>query len=423
VVWDHLAPFVVSAANDMLRDVQAEVQANPARRIVFLGRDGHSLAIAARALHPPLYDRHCSEVVLSRVIVEGALQDLERNSGKSFPEISDFRKVSAKVNENAVAGARLRLGDYLQRNRIPAGQPGSEITLIDTSFKGTIQECLSAIFPQTAFSGRYVFFGASPHDRHADTKRGYVLHLGAADSNGGRPLADLPDDPELTFACQDAVAAVEETLSGPLSTPEQWGEGDPVQQASAGAVPDGLNPLRVAHLYTDPGVRQAVQHINLVAVKQYADFRAQGRHRGELRVDAAMERARELGSQLRAWIRETDPDPRLARMLDSFVRRSDKAEVSRLSSAIRSAGLEGENVRRVWEMYGREPTLDNKRAFVARFPEPRNQPRVEPTSSGAADSNAGEARRGRSAGASQRPRRGSPLRRRDRGDFDRGYSR
>jgi hypothetical protein len=72
-------------------------------------------------------------------------------------------------------------------------------------------------------------FAASPHDPHSDTKQGYALHLDAARSFGGRPVSELLTDPSLTFAHQDAIGSIEETLHGPASSPKRIGVSGPVQ--------------------------------------------------------------------------------------------------------------------------------------------------------------------------------------------------
>jgi hypothetical protein len=218
VTRENTAPFVVKVTDDMLVDLHAEAERNPNLTVAFLGRDGHSLAITARRLDPGFYADHCREVVLSRSVVEAAVQDLEANAGKTFPEIADFRAAGRKVDPETVDGARQRLTEYLQTCGIPVGDPDSEVALVDTSYKGTVQELLTATYPKTSFQGRYAFFGASPHDTHADTKKGYALHLDAGHSEGGRPVSELPADERLTLSHQDAIGAIEETLHGPWTS-------------------------------------------------------------------------------------------------------------------------------------------------------------------------------------------------------------
>jgi hypothetical protein len=366
VVWDYLAPFVVKVTGEMLQDIRRELEVNPGRKIAFLGRDGHSLAIAARSLEPELYEKHCTELVLSRPVVDAAVQELELHRGRSFPELVEFRRAAAGVSPDDIPRAGRRLFRYMQANGLPVGELDSEITLVDTSFKGTIQELLTALYPQTSLNGRYVFFGASPGDPHPGTKRGYALHLDLPSSNGGSPLRDLPDDRELTFAHRDAIASVEDTLNGAWSSPRRIRNLAPDQSTDARtnqAV--GINPLRVARLYADPGVRRAVKALALVTTKQYADLFAERRDLGEGWEDELTRRSEGFRLQLHAWIGGERDNPEFARMMNSFVRRGDRDEVAKLSAAIHQAGLPGHEVREIWKAYDSEATIEGKRSFVS----------------------------------------------------------
>jgi hypothetical protein len=273
------------------------------------------------------------------------------------------------VDPQDVTGSMQRLTEYLQRSGVPVGEPGSSVTLVDTSFKGTVQELLAAAYPDTSFQGRYVFFGASPEDPHPGSKTGYALHLDAAESSGGRPVSVLPDDPELTFAHQDAIGSIEETLHGPLGSPKRVEAGGPVQDPLA-AEPDplrGLNPELVDPAYADAVVRQGVMDVDLLAVKDYAEsigaLERQGVDiSGEL--DSGFTRFRD---QIRAWISGEPVDPEFERFMDSFVRRADKGLVSSLADAIRQVGLTPEEAREVWLDFDRLRTVEEKEAFVNQF--------------------------------------------------------
>jgi hypothetical protein len=232
VATEYTAPFIVEVVDAMLDDLYEKVHADPACRIMFVGRDGHSLALATANLAPDLFAVHCSEAIISRSAADMAIQDLERNSGRSFPELAGFRGTAWWINPDHVNGARRYLADYLQRNGIPVGVPGSSVVVVDTSFKGTVQELLAAAFPQTAFSGCYVFFGQAQSDPHPGTKRGYAAHRGEA--SNGQPLQSLPDDPALTFSYIGAIEVVEYTLNGPLESPLRIGPDGPVQQRYQG---------------------------------------------------------------------------------------------------------------------------------------------------------------------------------------------
>ncbi len=372
VTRENTAPFLVKVTDDMLGDLRTDAQESPDLRAVFLGRDGHSLAIAARRLDPRFYAAHGREVVLSRAVVEAAVQDLEVNAGKDFPELSDFRAAGRKVDPNTIDGARQRLTEYLQRSDVPVGERDRQIVLIDTSFKGTVQELMTGVYPATKFQGRYVFYGQSPHDPHPGTKTGYAVHLGADHSAGGRPTSGQPYDRASTLSHQDAIGAVEETLHGSWSSPKRISPSDGPEQYRLREDPDpldGLNPIRVAEPYRDPLVREASYDAALLAVAHYADHISQQRTnyvdtRNELQTgfDRYTER-------IRSWIcGDSVDDPGFATVLDSFVRRADKASVNSLARAIEETGRSAVSAREVWTAYdGAGSSPQEKQAFVAAF--------------------------------------------------------
>ncbi|WP_149826082.1 hypothetical protein [Streptomyces tailanensis] len=199
---EHSGPFMVSIAADMLDDLRSDVRQNPDRVIAFLGRDGHSLAAAVRGLDPEFFDRHCREVVVSRAVVDAALQDLEKNDGASFPEADAFRGARKKVDPADVDGSYQHLTHYLRASGVPMGLPGSSVTVVDTSFKGTVQELMSAAYPQTEIQGRYAFLALSPDDPHPEAKQGYVLHQEPDAVWQGLPQPYLPEQRSQTFGNQ-----------------------------------------------------------------------------------------------------------------------------------------------------------------------------------------------------------------------------
>ncbi|MGW5364490.1 hypothetical protein [Actinopolymorpha pittospori] len=368
VARDYTAPFIVRAVDDMLTDIRVDLDRDPTERVVFVGRDGNSLAIAARQLNPDLIESHSSYVVLSRAVVDAAIQDLEQGANKSFPELGDFRRAAGKVDPTTIEGAKQRLTEYLLMAGVPAGRPGAAITLVDTSYKGTVQELLSAVYPESNFQGRYVFYGASPMDPHPGTKKGYALNLEADRSGGGRPLNQLPGDPSLTLAHQDAIGAVEETLHGPYTSPRRI-DGDGPQQSWQRDEPeplDGLNPLRVAEPYKDPTTREAVKAVNLLAVADYAAHIARDRAAGNDTSSELRDGATAYTTQVRAWIAGEECDPRFAEVMDSFVRRSDKAHVDALGRAIKRSG-HADDAEPIWTAYDELDSLDQRATFVANF--------------------------------------------------------
>ncbi|MFC5724876.1 hypothetical protein ACFP1Z_32485 [Streptomyces gamaensis] len=367
----HHGPFITSVAVQMLPDLHAD--ADVGRTIVFLGRDGHSFAAAVRALEPGFFARHCKEAVLSRVVVDAALQDLETHRGERFPAVDGFRRTRNRVPPETVPGAYRHLTSYLRAMGIPAGLPGSTVTVVDSSFKGTVQELLSATYPQTDFQGRYAFFGASPADPHPGTKHGYVIDLPPERTAEGRglPFDELPDDPALTFASGVALSVIEDTLHGPLDTPLRISALGPEQplQRSDGEPLMGFNPVVVPGRYRSPAVREAAKAAALLAVFDHAAETARRRDAGENCEHELMQARREFTRHVRAWIRrDTGADPALKTVLDSLVHRTEWPAIARLHSALASAGISEEAAAPLWQHFESLPTLHDKRAFADATP-------------------------------------------------------
>ncbi len=199
VAYEFPAPLMVRVADDMLADLRDDVAARKVDRVVALGRDGHHLALAMGRLDGEFFRRHGSNLVLSRLLVENALQDLERHQGLTFPQLHAFRGAAPRVNPADTIGGLRVLTDYLHDEHVPVGRPGSRVALVDTSFKGSVQELLAAVYPETEFLGRYAFYGESPDDPHPGSKKGYEVHLAASETQQGRALDVLPADESKTF--------------------------------------------------------------------------------------------------------------------------------------------------------------------------------------------------------------------------------
>ncbi len=366
VASTYTAPFIVDIAHDIVADLKADIAVDPGAVVVFVGRDGHSLAVATEQLEPEFFREHCKEVVLSRAVVESAVQDTERNLGARYPQLADFRQAAGKVAGDPT-GSMDVLTRYLNARGVPVGEDGSHVILVDTSYKGTVQELLAALYPETRFQGRYAFFGESPSDPHPGSKTGYAVHLDAV-HGGGRPLADLPVDPALTFAHQDAIGSIEETLHGSMGSPRGFGaDGRPLQQPQH-LEPDqlkGLNPTTVASGYVDPLVREAVMDINLIAVHDVAAHAAAVRDAGgdwRAELDAGASAFRQ---EIRNWISGSDrTDAQFSEIMSSFVRRLDKSLVANLSDLLRRSGLDQVQTDAIWRQYGQLGTIAERRAFV-----------------------------------------------------------
>jgi hypothetical protein len=366
VVYEYSAALMVKTAQDMLPDLRHDVQENQDSKVVFVGRDGRSLALVVRALDPEFFRENCTEVVLSRALAETAVQDLELREGREFPEIADFRGAAGKVDPADTVGAYGQLTDYLRRQGTPVGEQDSHVTLVDTSYKGTVQELLAAIYPDTEFTGRYAFFAASPADPHPRSKFGYAMHLEGASANDGRPVQEMPDDPELAFSNQDALAAIEETLHGPMSSPRRISAAVPEQRAARDdpARLDGFNPRIVSERFTDPTVRDAVMRAAQGAVANRGREVAAG---GSEAQAALLHSAGQFRDQVRSWVSGDAADPQLCEYLDAFVRRTDKRAAARLSDVIRTVGMDGPQAGEAWEAFGQCATVADKDAFVDQF--------------------------------------------------------
>lgn len=363
----HHAPFVVSVAAQMLPDLRADVRDDPARRIVFLGRDGHSFAIATHTLDPQFFTRHCHDVVLSRVVVEAALQDLEVNTGASMPEVDGFRQVRGRVDPADVTGSYRHLTRYLRQAGIPIGLPGSAITVVDSSLKGTVQELLSAAYPATTFQGRYSFLSELPSDPHPGSKRGYVLHRGPDQDPYGDALVALPDDPSLTFASKEAISVLEDTMHGPQDTPRRITADGPAQigQRDDPDTLGGFNPIVVHPDFRDPVVREAVKAVAFLAVYDTAVDVASRRDAGQPWTSELLASRQAFTAQVRAWVgEEPTVDPELKRVLDSFVRRADNPLVRQLTGMLQQAQMPPTQAETIWRRFAAAGSIEAKRAFL-----------------------------------------------------------
>lgn len=365
---EYTAPIIVDVAARIHDDLKAITDNDPDHRVVFLGRDGHSLALATRELDPVFFDRHASEVVLSRAVVEAALRDIERNDpSRDLSAIDEFR-LHKKVADSDVPGAYDRLSDYLDAAGVPIHSDGG-ISLVDTSYKGTVQEMLTAAYPDPKFQGHYAFHGQSPGDPHPDAKKGYLVDLGPQDG-GGKPLRELSDDPGRTFAHQDAIGVIEETLHGTMSSPRRIDEDGPVQQPQRFEedLTKGINPIKIAEPFSDPAVREGAKAMSLRAVVDVAREMAQLRAEGGAWREELATRAEHGRDQVRSWVAEdAGTDPRFREVMDSLVRRGDKGAVAAVEDAVRD--LPPDEQRRVWTEFAALPSIGERDEYARRLRE------------------------------------------------------
>jgi hypothetical protein len=320
-------PLILHGATRMLEAFRAEVAERPDARIAFVGRDGHSLALAVYELDREFFEDHCTEITVSRCLADSAVQDLEINSGRGFPELEAFRAARDQVDPNDIPGTRARMTNYLEDRGVPVGTPGSRIILADTSYKGTVQELLAAQYPDVEFRGHYLFLAESPQDPHPGSKTGHVLHV----PPDGTPSAD---DPAAVFTQKDAVLAIEHVLRGARSKAVRFGtDGIPEQRREAPSR-SGIDPADLAPEYRDDNVRIAAMEVAQLAIAQHAR-QATGQRGPQWRAELAAESdtsARRVGSWAR---RDGATDPAQRTVLDSFVRRSDRPAVDETQTHVR----------------------------------------------------------------------------------------
>jgi len=366
VAFRYPAPLMVRIADDMLADLREDIGSRRTDRIVALGRDGHSLAYAMASLDRGFYKAHVSNIVLSRALMENALQDLENRHGRDFSDVHGYRRVASKVDPVDTIGGFQSLTNYLTSNGVPVGRAGSRVTLFDTSFKGTVQELLTAAYPETRFNGRYAFLGESPHDPHPGSKRGYEVHLSAAETRGGLPLKVLPADESKTFGHQLAINSIEEQLNGPMSSAVRIGADGPEQtgQRNEPGLTTGLSEGRISPRLRDPEVREGVKVINLMAVTDCAMHAAFLRDSGRDYRPYLESGAQRYRAEIRAWISGVETDPRLKEFLDSFVHRGDKHHVELLQRTLAKAKMSLSDSAPIWAAYDRCGSDDDKRVFV-----------------------------------------------------------
>jgi hypothetical protein len=299
-------------------------------------------------------------------LVENALQDLESHQGLDFSQVHGYRRAASRVDPADTIGGFQTLTEFLKAKQVPVDRPQSRITLFDTSFKGTVQELLAAVYPETTFNGRYAFFGESPHDPHPGSKKGYEVHLTAPETRQGKPFYVLPAEESKTFAHQLGINSIEELMDGPMTSAVRIGADGPVQtgQRNEPGLITGLSRGRISPRLRQLRVREGVKVVNLMAVSDYARQAASVRDSGRdyrLSLEAG---ARRYRTEIRAWIGGGETDPRLKEFLDSFVHRGDKHHAELLQRTLDKAKVSESDSVPIWDTYDRCGSDDDKRVFV-----------------------------------------------------------
>jgi hypothetical protein len=211
-------------------------------------------------------------------------------------------------------------------------------------------------------------FGAAPDDPRPDRKRGYVVHLPAeqTDKGIGSLFDDLHPDPARTFASQDPVNTIEDTLHGPMDTPLTISPSGPVQlpQREDPVSLRGFNPLLVPERFRDPVTREAIKAAALLAVHDAAAATAANPSPADRHARLMRQRDRAIG-EVRRWAqRSPETDPVLKTVLDSIVRRSDHRVISTLQDHLAAEGVPEHAARHLWREVENAPTRQARAALV-----------------------------------------------------------
>ena len=369
----YLAPMLTKAGVDMLPTLRRITAKDRHAHVIFLGRDGFSVGHVIAALDPLLYGMHGTMVHLPRAAADAAVHQADLWFHDDLRKAESFRKDGTHRHPDAERNGWSALLGLLEQHNVYIDGDRREYVLIDSGYRGSIQEMMAAAYPTVRFYGCYLFFSASPDDPHPGSKKGFVAHFDATSGLGGLGIRDrVIDDQELTFAHHDAVAAVEELLRG--TSLDTLITADGPQGDCRHLEPlEGLNPLLVAHEYHEPLFREATLAIMLRATNQYA---AEVRDRQASEPDtwyaALSDDATRLRPQLHAWLTRRPMDRALKRLLDSFVRRADKNLVGQLASLTRSKSISHKSHFALWSEFDRCNGLDAKVEFV------RNAANVRP---------------------------------------------
>lgn len=277
--WETIAPFYVGAVHRMLGDIREAAESGA--RFASVGRDGENCREIVLAFMPAL---DIVQIPLNRSIVHHAVLDLKDNHGRSFPALDAmFASLQWKpgLSEDTTNAAR-NLTALLRRLNLPVDDPDpkQDIVLLDNGLRGTARAALKEMYwPDargTLVRGLYLFRAAAYGDPHPYADRGYVFHLDALTSDGGRNLFSLPDDPDmqgLTFRADMALFLIEELTSGPELTPHLIdADGYPVTSLYRD------EPVRLRGnpqaRYLDPRIHEGVLRAIRAAIRDHARYAA-----------------------------------------------------------------------------------------------------------------------------------------------------
>ena len=365
-----LAPVVVAAMWRMVALLdQLERDTGQTPTVVFVGRDGNAPAEAFAALDPERYGTQCTAVPLPRPEVVAALHDAGRialvpqsmrNPGlHGLPPSGAWERLTAKLRSYGVPvemlSVRTQDGEYEHRRPL--------VVIADICLRGTVQECLTALYPDVQFAGMYLFHNPHPDDPHPGTKTGLLLHVADERANGNRLSNVLPAERELFWMYREAVMVVERVLCGPRES-----GGDLWTLAPELGFNNKLEPALVSPDFRVLSVRRAFLAAALHAVSDYA-YAIVSRHGDDRqRVQALLDEARRVGEeQVLAWNLAGDVDPALGEVLDSFVERIGYQHLARLGGVLSDLGIDPVDAREIRRSCIALPSIDARKAYVERW--------------------------------------------------------
>lgn len=350
----YLGPFITKIAADMLSEMATIVTSTQRRpHVLFIGRDAAAIGYAIEELTPGFHNQFCSAVApLSRALADTVAEEAAFWFPDSVAAIEQYRKPGPHRELDVDVGAWQGLVDFLEVCNAYLDNSDALFILVDTGYKGSIQEMLTVAYPNAVFYGLYAFYAAAT--RSSVRKKGMILNLDYEQGWGGQAIRDrIIDDPALLFAHHDAVVAVEELLRGESETNMMK---DPL---------DGLNPTKISAYYTERDVRRATLALHQIAITAYAahdiDARDNSPETWYSNLGVAAER---FPRELYAWLTRRPCDAALRTLLDSFVRRADKHFVKALAEVLEAAGVPKRMKRRIWRSFDQQNTLSTKGAFV-----------------------------------------------------------
>lgn len=245
----YTGPFLVPPAMEMGRVFSEKVAADPGTVGFLLYRGGKALEKLMLPCLPDAVAKKLRPLAVSRVMIEGALRDWERqtNTVIGSPEVRYTRK---SLKDSFIDGSHNPVTDYLWAQ----GVFEREVDLYDICHHATLTNLLSLLGVQA--NTHLVFYETSTRDPDPSSKRGYLVNH--------KRLNMLFGDPALNTMLnrEETMRAVEDTLNGPYSSAERIVDGAPEQRLEA-PLHRSIDPATLDPAWRDEEVRIAAKALNL----------------------------------------------------------------------------------------------------------------------------------------------------------------